>query len=99
MAAGDTTQSAAKDGTQGSERMRYLVTMTIAVVLLLAFGLLVYYLNGKADGETRGGLATQGLSFRWRRGNRLHSGGLDLRPGGEPAAGRCRGEPGEHVGA
>jgi hypothetical protein len=32
--------------------MRYLVTVTIPVVLLLAFGLLVFYLNGKASGET-----------------------------------------------
>lgn len=53
MATGDTTADAAKADTQGStDWMRYLITVTVAVVLLFAFGLLVYYLNGKADGES-----------------------------------------------
>jgi hypothetical protein len=52
MAAGHTSKDAVDKDPQGSTaRMQYLVTVTIAVVLLLAFGLLVYYLNGKADGE------------------------------------------------
>lgn len=51
MAAGDTSNGAVEKHTKNSAgQMRYLVTMTIAVVLLVAFGLLVYYLNGKADG-------------------------------------------------
>jgi hypothetical protein len=52
MAAGHTSSgTVGKDTQDSTARVRYLVTVTIAVVLLLAFGLLVYYLNGKADGE------------------------------------------------
>lgn len=52
MAADDATAKPArepKDG--GADGMRYLVTVSIAVLLLIAFGLLVYYLNQKASGE------------------------------------------------
>lgn len=60
MAAGDTTADgtqekagAAQEKTQDRTAwIRYLVTVTIAVVLLIAFGLLVYYLNAKAGSGT-----------------------------------------------
>ena len=53
MTAGDRTTGVTQQKTQdGIDRMRYLMTLTIAVVLLFAFGLLVYVLNGKAAGDT-----------------------------------------------
>ena len=53
MSAGDTTVGVTQQKTKDStDWVRYLVTLTIAVVLLIAFGWLVYYLNGKASSGT-----------------------------------------------
>jgi hypothetical protein len=48
--AGDDQPAGATSTTQYStDRMRYLITITIAVVLLLAFGLFVYYLTATSS--------------------------------------------------
>ena len=63
MAAGEATAGAGQPKPQDArqqhtqqqdttDRMRYLVTVSIAVLLLIAFGLLVFYLNGKAGSGT-----------------------------------------------